>query len=211
MEMRRSRPHPARMRSERPRDVRSPEADDVAGGNPLHGFTVRPADQGAAVASTRARSAPDVPESETPTRLTVTDRVARGRAARAAVPRSAHGEFGPSTDRFDPIAVLRAQDASRVTELVPIRYGRMAVSPFTFFRGAAAVMAADLAETPVSGARRPALRRRAPVELRVLRFARAAPGLRPERLRRDVARSVGMGRQAACCQCRDRRPQPRIR
>jgi hypothetical protein len=65
VEMRRSRPHPARMRSERPRassaqvgpvdaDVRSPEADDVAGGNPLHGLTVRPADQGAAVTSTRA-------------------------------------------------------------------------------------------------------------------------------------------------------------
>jgi uncharacterized protein (DUF2252 family) len=140
-----------RHRSDVDADVRSPEADDVAGGNPLHGLTVRPADQGAAVTSTRARSAPDVPASETPTRLTVTDRVARGRAARSAVPRSAHREFGPSTDRFDPIAVLRAQDASRVTELVPIRYGRMAVSPFTFFRGAAAVMAADLAGTPVSG------------------------------------------------------------
>jgi len=103
------------------------------------------------VTSTRARSAPDAPESEMPARLTVPDRMARGRAARAAVPRSAHGEFGPSTDRFDPIAVLRAQDASRVTELVTIRYGRMAISPFTFFRGAAAVMAADLAGTPVSG------------------------------------------------------------
>jgi len=103
------------------------------------------------VTSTRARSAPDAPESEMPARLTVPDRMARGRAARAAVPRSAHGEFGPSTDRFDPIAVLRAQDASRVTELVSIRYGRMAISPFTFFRGAAAVMAADLAGTPMSG------------------------------------------------------------
>jgi hypothetical protein len=58
--------------------------------------------------------------------------------------------FGRPTEEL-PIAVLRAQDTSRVIELVPIRYGRMAVSPFTFFRGAAAVMAADLAGTPVSG------------------------------------------------------------
>ena len=101
--------------------------------------------------STRARSAPDVPASETPTRLTVTDRVARGRAARSAAPRSAHREFGPSTDRFDPSPCSRAQDASRVTELVPIRYGRMPDPPFTFFRRAAPEMAADLAGTPVSG------------------------------------------------------------
>jgi uncharacterized protein (DUF2252 family) len=92
-----------------------------------------------------------MPEIGTPARLTVADRMARGRAARATVPRSAQGEFTPPADRFDPVAVLHDQDASRVPELVPIRYGRMAISPFTFFRGAAAVMAADLAGTPVSG------------------------------------------------------------
>ena len=83
--------------------------------------------------------------------VTAAGRMARGRAARTDVPRSAHGGFAPPADRFDPVAVLRAQDAERVPELVPIRYGRMAISPFTFFRGAAAVMAADLAGTPVSG------------------------------------------------------------
>ncbi|MGZ4245597.1 MAG: DUF2252 family protein, partial [Solirubrobacteraceae bacterium] len=75
----------------------------------------------------------------------------RGRAARGAVPRSAHGDWEPAPDRPDPVAVLTEQAAARVPELVPIRYGRMLVSPFTFYRGAAAVMAADLAATPDSG------------------------------------------------------------
>jgi uncharacterized protein (DUF2252 family) len=75
----------------------------------------------------------------------------RGRAARRATPRSAHGDWAPAPDRPDPVAVLAAQAASRLQELVPIRYGRMLVSPFTFYRGAAAVMAADLAATPDSG------------------------------------------------------------
>src|SRR5436190_16050351 len=75
----------------------------------------------------------------------------RGRAARGEVPRSAHGEWVPAADRRDPVELLRAQAATRVQELVPIRYGRMLVSPFTFYRGAAAVMAADLAATPDSG------------------------------------------------------------
>ena len=74
-----------------------------------------------------------------------------GRAARAEVPRSAHGDFTPVPDRPDPVAVLQAQAATRVQELIPIRYGRMLMSPFTFYRGAAAVMAADLATTPDSG------------------------------------------------------------
>ncbi len=75
----------------------------------------------------------------------------RGRSARGTTPRSAHGDWSPAPNRPDPIAVLTAQAASRVQELVPIRYGRMLVSPFTFYRGAAAVMAADLAATPDSG------------------------------------------------------------
>jgi uncharacterized protein (DUF2252 family) len=75
----------------------------------------------------------------------------RGRAARHAVPRSAHGDWAPAPDRPDPIQVLQAQAATRLQDLVPIRYGRMLVSPFTFYRGAAAVMAADLAATPNSG------------------------------------------------------------
>ncbi len=75
----------------------------------------------------------------------------RGRTARETVPRTAHGDWAPAADRPDPISLLEAQAASRLQELVPIRYGRMLVSPFTFYRGAAAVMAADLAVTPDSG------------------------------------------------------------
>jgi uncharacterized protein (DUF2252 family) len=75
----------------------------------------------------------------------------RGRAARRTTARSAHGDWAPAPTRPDPVAVLTAQAASRVRELVPIRYGRMLVSPFTFYRGAAAIMAADLAATPNSG------------------------------------------------------------
>ncbi len=75
----------------------------------------------------------------------------RGREARVTIPRSVHGEWTPTPDRPDPVAVLQAQAATRLPELVPIRYGRMLVSPFTFYRGAAAVMAADLAATPDSG------------------------------------------------------------
>jgi uncharacterized protein (DUF2252 family) len=75
----------------------------------------------------------------------------RGREARRGTPRSAHGDWSPAPDRPDPVAVLTAQAATRVQELIPIRYGRMLVSPFTFYRGAAAVMAADLAATPRSG------------------------------------------------------------
>ncbi len=83
--------------------------------------------------------------------LTVEERVARGKAARREVPRSSHAEFTPGTSRRDPVALLEQQAATRVAELVPIRYGRMLVSPFTFYRGAALLMAADLAGTPRSG------------------------------------------------------------
>jgi uncharacterized protein (DUF2252 family) len=75
----------------------------------------------------------------------------RGRTARRSVSRSAHGDWSPAGNRQDPVTLLEAQAESRVQELVPIRYGRMLVSPFTFYRGAAAVMAADLAATPDTG------------------------------------------------------------
>jgi len=83
--------------------------------------------------------------------LTREERVARGKKARAEVPRSEHAGFAPATDRPDPVELLQSDDASRVPELLPIRYGRMAVSAFTFFRGAALPMAADLAGTPRTG------------------------------------------------------------
>jgi Uncharacterized protein conserved in bacteria (DUF2252) len=76
-----------------------------------------------------------------------------GKAARENAPRSSHGEWEPAKRRKDPVKVLEGQAKSRVPELVPIRYGRMLASPFTFFRGAAAIMAMDLAKTPQSGLR----------------------------------------------------------
>jgi uncharacterized protein (DUF2252 family) len=83
--------------------------------------------------------------------LTVAERVARGKAARSEVPRSSHAVFEPVSRRPDPIKLLQRQAETRVPELVPIRYGRMLVSPFTFYRGAALIMASDLAATPRSG------------------------------------------------------------
>ncbi len=83
--------------------------------------------------------------------LTPGERAARGKAARAVAPRSGLGDWEPASDRRDPVELLEEQAASRVPELVPIRYGRMLVSPFTFFRGAAYPMAADLADAPRSG------------------------------------------------------------
>ena len=83
----------------------------------------------------------------------VEERITRGRAARARTPRSSHAAFEPAADRADPVDLLESQSASRVPELVPIRYGRMLASPFAFFRGNALIMAADLARTPVSGIR----------------------------------------------------------
>ncbi len=80
--------------------------------------------------------------------LSKAERVARGRAARKLVPRSSHGVYEPAADRADPVELLERQAATRVPELVPIRYGRMLVSPFTFYRGAALIMAGDLAGTP---------------------------------------------------------------
>ncbi len=82
--------------------------------------------------------------------MDVSERAAAGRAARSGAPRSTHGAWAPAPGR-DPLAILEAQERTRVPELVPIRHARMAASPFAFFRGAAAVMAADLAATPVSG------------------------------------------------------------
>ena len=77
--------------------------------------------------------------------------MARGKAARKAVPRSSHRKWEPAEDRPDPVALLQEQAESRVPELVPIRYGRMLVSPGTFYRGAALMMASDLAATSRSG------------------------------------------------------------
>ena len=79
------------------------------------------------------------------------ERAAAGKAVRQRVPRSSHGEWRPDPGRPDPVELLEEQAATRVQELVPLRYGRMLRSPFTFYRGAAYLMASDLAGTPRTG------------------------------------------------------------
>jgi len=78
-------------------------------------------------------------------------RAAAGRDARKVAPPESHADFAPAAGRPDPVSILQAQDADRVPELVPIRHGRMGLSPFAFLRGSAAVMAADLAAAPHTG------------------------------------------------------------
>ena len=82
---------------------------------------------------------------------TLADRRAAGRKLRNKVPRSSHAEWTPATDRPDPLSLLEEQNRSRLSHLVPLRYARMAASPFAFLRGSAVVMAQDLAATPVTG------------------------------------------------------------
>jgi uncharacterized protein (DUF2252 family) len=106
--------------------------------------------------TTSRTSRPATPRSRKPAgvavpHLSVAERVARGKAARDEASRASHAVFEPSSTRADPVALLERQAKSRVPELVPIRYGRMLVSPFTFYRGAALLMANDLAATPRSG------------------------------------------------------------
>lgn len=84
-------------------------------------------------------------------RSRVEERAQVGRAARHAVPRAAHAAWSPPAERGDPVVLLAAQNVERVPWLVPIRHGRMMASPLTFYRGAARIMAADLAATPSSG------------------------------------------------------------
>src|SRR5438045_8427199 len=93
-----------------------------------------------------ARSARDGSPAEIP-HLTVAERIARGKAARAEAPRVGHAAL-TITEGRDPIALLEEQAPSRVPELVPIRYGRMLASPFAFYRGAANILAHDLGPTP---------------------------------------------------------------
>jgi uncharacterized protein (DUF2252 family) len=83
--------------------------------------------------------------------FTPDERAARGKATRAEVPRTSHADWEPALHRPDPVELLEEQAQTRVPELVPIRYGRMLVSPFTFYRGAAYLMASDLAAGPRTG------------------------------------------------------------
>jgi len=90
-------------------------------------------------------------EASVPVNSSRKERRTMGKARREQAPRSSHGDWAPATDRPDPISLLQAQDEGRLQHLLPIKYGRMVASPFAFLRGSAAVMAADLASTPVSG------------------------------------------------------------
>ncbi len=85
--------------------------------------------------------------------ISADERRAAGKALRDAAPRAAQGGWKPAKDRRDPIELLHESNESRIPELIPIRFGRMSQSPFAFYRGSAAVMAADLASTPASGLR----------------------------------------------------------
>jgi uncharacterized protein (DUF2252 family) len=81
----------------------------------------------------------------------VGEREARGDDARTRTPPSSHARWAPSADRADPVALLEGQNVTREPDLVPVRHGRMMISPFTFYRGAAKIMAADLKDTPTTG------------------------------------------------------------
>jgi uncharacterized protein (DUF2252 family) len=93
----------------------------------------------------------EVPETaKAPRHLTPAERAELGKAARKAVPRASHAQWDPPSTRPDPVALLRSQEADRVADLVSLRHERMLVSPFTFYRGAAIVMASDLSMTPTT-------------------------------------------------------------
>jgi uncharacterized protein (DUF2252 family) len=83
--------------------------------------------------------------------LSVDARRAKGKEARDRAPPASHTGWVPATDRPDPVALLEEQNVTREPDLVPVRHGRMLVSPFTFYRGTAKIMAADLAATPTAG------------------------------------------------------------
>ncbi|HEY5698996.1 MAG TPA: DUF2252 domain-containing protein [Acidimicrobiales bacterium] len=83
----------------------------------------------------------------------VEERRADGRARRKQLPRAEHGTWSPPADRFDPVALVEQRSVDALSPLVPIRHGRMSLSPFAFYRGTAALMAADLARLPVTGLR----------------------------------------------------------
>ena len=102
----------------------------------------------------KAKHQPAKDASAAPRAYTSADeRRAIGKGLREATPRAAHGGWKPPKDRRDPVELLRESNEGRISALIPIRFGRMAQSPFAFYRGAAAVMAADLASTPTSGLR----------------------------------------------------------
>ena len=143
--------------------------------------------------------------------LSAEERVARGKAARTQAPRSSHGTWQTVTDRPDPVALLEEQAAEPGARAGPdpLRAdARLAVRVLP--RRGVDHGGRPGRRLPVRG-QRPALRRRAPVELRRVRLARAAADVRHQRLRRNAPRPVGVGREAARGELRGPRPRPRLR
>ena len=140
----------------------------------------------------------------------VADRIAMGKALRQQTPRNLQATWKPPTNRTDPVELLVESSQGRMEDLLPIRYGRMMASPFAFYRGAAAIMASDLAHTPATG-----LNVQACGDCHLLNFGGFATSerkadLRYQRFRRDLRRAVGMGCQAPGRQLRDRRTRQRL-
>ena len=140
----------------------------------------------------------------------VEERKARGARARKQTKPSGHSGWTPASDRPDPVALLEAQNVTRDQDLVPVRHGRMMVSPFTFYRGAAKIMADDLADYTDGRPDRAAVRGRPPLQLRTVRVARASAALRSQRLRRNAPRPVRVRRQADGGELHDRGAQQRV-
>ena len=140
----------------------------------------------------------------------IEERRAAGKQTREQTPPSSHAGWRPAAGRPDPVALLEAQNLTREPDLVPVRHGRMMVSPFTFYRGAATIMAADLKDTPVAG-----LDAQLCGDAHLSNFGLfASPGtaaaVRPERLRRDAAGAVRVRREADGGEFPDRGPQQRV-
>ena len=133
----------------------------------------------------------------------------RGQGGAQARSAGRHAAFEPRTAATRSRS-SSAQEADRLQELLPLRHARMAESAFAYYRGTPAVMAFDLADDAAERHHRPGQRRRPPVELRPVRLARADARVRRERLRRDPPRAMGVGRQAARGEHRDRRPGERL-
>jgi hypothetical protein len=114
----------------------------------------------------------------------------KAKALRQTTPREAHKTIGTFPAARDPVGLILASNNDRVAALVPVRHTRMLESPFTFYRGTAALQAYDLAYAPASGIQCAMLWRRSSDELRWLCDARAPVHLRPQRFRRDVPGSV---------------------
>ena len=142
--------------------------------------------------------------------LTVEERMARGRAARKEAPRSSHGRWEPAPDRPDPVALLEEQAESRVAQAGPDPVRADAGLAVHLLPGRRADHGGRSGGDPSVRGHRAVVRRRAPVELRPVRLARAADAVRHQRLRRDPPRPVGMGRQAPRGQLRDHGTRPRL-